>query len=251
MSTFTLSNPYTAIVSAIWGIIMNVAQATANSLGKKHTRDVTYEYTTNDSGAANPLGLLHPECRHGGCSVNSEEQNYIDLTPELWAEWARAFKSKAELGVLVWIKIHDPKGNKQFEYKQIAESLEIHVSTVSKALRNLVAKGYLSSRYLASEANNVERQVRDRLQDKLGGLTEVATPSGRIDLLTKTEIIEVKALKDWKAALGQILVYSAFYPEHQKRIHLFGTAAELAKLADIQAACLGFDVLVTAEEVEG
>lgn len=74
-----------------------------------------------------------------------------------------------------------------------------------------------------------------------------------IDLLTDCAIIEVKSLANsiqgWKAALGQILVYSAFYPGHQKRIHLFGTAAELAKLADIQAACLGFDVCVTGEEV--
>jgi IS30 family transposase len=178
-----------------------------------------------------------------------QEQNYLDLTYEQWSEWCRAFKSKAELGVLVWIKINDPSDSKQFEYKEIAEALELHVSTVSRALRNIVAKGYLSSRYLVSEANNVERQVRDRLHQRLGGLKEVITTAGRIDLLTDAEIIEVKAVKDWKAALGQILVYSAFYPEHQKRIHLFGTAAELAKQADIQSACLGFDVCVTGEEV--
>lgn len=98
--------------------------------------------------------------------------------------------------------------------------------------------------------NRVEGLVRDRLHAQLGGLAEVSTPAGRIDLLTDSEIIEVKSYQSWKAALGQILVYSAFYPKHQKRIHLFGTAAELAKLADIQAACLGFDVCVTGEEVQ-
>ena len=52
----------------------------------------------------------------------------------------------------------------------------------------------------------------------LNGQREVNTPCGRIDILTKEQIIEVKEYKGWKAALGQILVYSNFYPEHQRRI---------------------------------
>lgn len=50
-------------------------------------------------------------------------------------------------------------------------------------------------------------------------------------------------------------VTSAYYPEHQKRLHLFGTAKQLEKLSDIEAACLAFEipaivqVLVTDEEV--
>jgi hypothetical protein len=96
---------------------------------------------------------------------------------------------------------------------------------------------------------NAEAQVCDRLKNGLGGLGEVNTSAGRIDLLTDDEIIEIKRITDWKAALGQILVYSAFYPEHRKRIHLFGKCSELTKLPDIEAACLAFDVNVTAEEV--
>lgn len=83
----------------------------------------------------------------------------------------------------------------------------------------------------------------------MGRLVEVFTPAARVDLVTNTEIIEVKAVKDWKAALGQILIYSAFYPDHQKRLHLFGTAKELEALADIEAAVISFEVKVTAEEV--
>lgn len=98
--------------------------------------------------------------------------------------------------------------------------------------------------------NTIEKSIRDCLHAELGGLVEVVTPAGRIDLLTDTEIIEVKAVKDWKAALGQILVYSGFYPQHQKRLHLFGTASALLALADIEAAVLGFAVKVTGEEVK-
>ncbi|MDJ0719082.1 MAG: hypothetical protein QNJ54_33460 [Prochloraceae cyanobacterium] len=76
--------------------------------------------------------------------------------------------------------------------------------------------------FKTSKINPVEYQIRDRLHQQSGGLKEVATPAGRIDLLTNTEIIEIKRIGDWKAALGQILVYSAYYPEHQKRLHLFG-----------------------------
>lgn len=94
-----------------------------------------------------------------------------------------------------------------------------------------------------------DRNTR-RLHQKLGGLKEVATPAGRSDLLTDTEIIEIKRVSDWKAALGQILVYSAYYPEQDARIHLFGSCSELIKLPDIEAASLAIEVNVTAEEIE-
>lgn len=71
---YTLQNPYTAILQLIWGIIKDVAQSTANTLGKvrKYHTKPNYEYNT-DSGAANPLERLHPE---RGCSV----KRYLALT---------------------------------------------------------------------------------------------------------------------------------------------------------------------------
>lgn len=51
--------------------------------------------------------------------------------------------------------------------------------------------------------------------------TEVCCPVGRIDVLTDWEIIEVKKISEWKSAIGQVLVYSLYYPHHSKRIHLF------------------------------
>ena len=66
-----------------------------------------------------------------------------------------------------------------------------------------------------------EYYISNKLNQILNGQMEVNTQCGRIDILTETEIIEVKEYKLWKSALGQILSYSYFYPGKQKRIHLF------------------------------
>lgn len=76
MTSAILSNPYTAILQAIWGIIIKVAQSTGNTLGIRrlislnYLKSQHYEYNIN-GGAGNPLQLLlHPEER--GCSVSKE-----------------------------------------------------------------------------------------------------------------------------------------------------------------------------------
>jgi AraC-like DNA-binding protein len=67
-----------------------------------------------------------------------------------------------------------------------------------------------------------ERDVRDRLQSQLGGKVEAYTKYGLIDLLTETELIEIKTIDRWKDAIGHILAKSNKYPTHAKRLHLFG-----------------------------
>ncbi|AGC02398.1 transcriptional regulator [Acanthamoeba polyphaga moumouvirus] len=69
--------------------------------------------------------------------------------------------------------------------------------------------------------NCKEKQLKLKLQKKLGGTTEVPTSCGKIDLLTKNYIVEIKTYNNWKAALGQILAYSDQYPDKNKRIYLF------------------------------
>lgn len=115
----------------------------------------------------------------------------------------------------------------------------------------LCKKGFLDSKYgQAASRDRIEHQIRDRLKAELGGQTEVVTAVGRIDLLTATEVIEIKNIDDWKEALGKILAYSAFFPEHSKRIHLFGKP-DLTKLARFSATCSEFGITVTFEEVLG
>ena len=62
------------------------------------------------------------------------------------------------------------------------------------------------------------------LAKKEGGWTEVIVESGRIDILTTQEVIEVKEAIDWKSAIGQVLVYATYYPSHSPRIHLFSSS---------------------------
>jgi hypothetical protein len=99
------------------------------------------------------------------------------------------------------------------------------------------------------QKNDIEHQICDRLKLELGGEVEVITAVGRIDLLTAFEVIEIKNINNWKEALGKILAYSAFFPEHSKRIHLFG-CRDCAKLALAQATCSEFEITVTFEEVK-
>lgn len=140
--------------------------------------------------------------------------------------------------------------NLDYSVTAVAQELGLSEGAVSKAIRRLEQKKLLElGVFSTSSNNNLECQIRNRLHAVLAGLTEVTTPAGRIDLLTEAEIIEVKAVKDWKAALGQILVYSGFYPQHQKRLHLFGTARELEALVNIEVAVISFGIRVTGEEV--
>lgn len=96
------------------------------------------------------------------------------------------------------------------------------------------------------EYKNPESVVRDRLLEKYRGSKEVPTEAGKIDLLTSSEIIEVKQINKWKEALGQILVYGHYYPSHQKRIHLFGECHS-SYLEIIQKHCEKVGVLLTWE----
>lgn len=98
----------------------------------------------------------------------------------------------------------------------------------------------------ASEKVPRERYYRDKLARQLCGETEVPVEDGRIDVLTCQEIIEVKHIRQWKSALGQILHYGQYYPCHQKRIHLFGVDNEV-KLPTIQHTCERRNVIVTWE----
>lgn len=134
---------------------------------------------------------------------------------------------------------------------EIADAIGSSPRTVEKDLRKLGAVGLLPKWFTLKRPNvNIEFQIRARLQSELGGQVEVVTAVGRIDLLTESEVIEIKSIDDWKEALGKILAYAAFFPNHNKRIHLFGKP-DLTKLALAQDTCSEFGVAVTFEEVCG
>lgn len=181
---------------------------------------------------------------------------FYPLKSEEWLDSINKL-THSELKILYYIRSLDPYNNGiNLTPAQIAEDLstekhKMHRSTVGRAIRKLEENEFLKPGLYLSQVtqHNLEAEITNSLHKQLGGLTEVSTPAGRIDLLTYEEIIEVKRISNWKAALGQILVYSAFYPEQDARLHLFGRRDELIKVADIEAACLAFNVKVTAEEV--
>jgi hypothetical protein len=88
-----------------------------------------------------------------------------------------------------------------------------------------------------------EKEIKLKLQKELGGEIEKETESGFIDLLTDTQIIEIKNGINWKYAVGQILMYSIDFPNHQKRIHLFDMDRDIK----IEQKCGLYSIVVTYE----
>lgn len=137
---------------------------------------------------------------------------------------------------------------------ELATLLNVSRQSISSAVAHLRQHGFWQERWgKEQEKDDIENQVRERLRDQYGGLAEVPTAVGRIDLLTYTEVIEVKHIRGWKAALGQVLAYSSLYPEHGKRIHLFYKEDDLPKKPyreEIEVICSALNVTVTFEEVQ-
>ena len=104
---------------------------------------------------------------------------------------------------------------------------------------------YLNSRH---RVRLTEKSVQARLAKTLKQVKrEVQTLAGNIDLLTERELIEVKSIKSWKCAVGQVLIYGQSYPTHQKRIHLFGEASRNF-VSMIRSYCTPLDIEVTWED---
>jgi hypothetical protein len=100
--------------------------------------------------------------------------------------------------------------------------------------------------YRACVAEHLERHYRDDMLNELEGEAEVQTPAGRIDIMTADEIIEVKEIHQWKAALGQILAYSFYHEGKTCRLHLFGEA-DGETVRTIDSVCEKYNVRVTYE----
>ena len=90
--------------------------------------------------------------------------------------------------------------------------------------------------------SNKEKTIQSKLKKHLGGKIEVPTPVGKIDLLTKDKLIEIKKYDDWKCALGQLIAYSSFQPDKKKVLYLFDVGDK--KLSVIKKICKDNDIKV-------
>lgn len=136
----------------------------------------------------------------------------------------------------------------QLSADEIMQQASISRSAYSNAINKLADLNLLPDWCSIKRKKHPERDVRDRLQSQLGGVAEAYTKYGLIDLLTDTELIEVKAVDRWKDAIGHIVAKSEKYPTHKKRLHLFGPEAPI--LEHIETICDRLNIEVTYEKVE-
>jgi hypothetical protein len=95
-------------------------------------------------------------------------------------------------------------------------------------------------------SQQIEKKIQAKLAKKYNADVEIETEVGMIDMLTNTEIIEIKVASKWKHALGQIISYGEFYPSHKKKIILFGKVE--VNIETIKKICIKFDVEVELHE---
>jgi hypothetical protein len=88
-----------------------------------------------------------------------------------------------------------------------------------------------------------ERDVSQALAEQENGKCEVKTPVGYIDVLTDKYVYEVKIAKRWKEAVGQVLTYKAYYPNHKPRLYLYGKPSITKKTIEEQCRTLGIVVV--------
>ncbi|WP_052710505.1 hypothetical protein [Azospirillum thiophilum] len=93
-----------------------------------------------------------------------------------------------------------------------------------------------------------EAYYRDQEALRIGAKREVRCGSGWCDLLSSSEIVEVKEGRHWRHALGQALAYSTYWPDRRRRIHLFDID-NAVHLAECVRVCAAFDVVVSVAQV--
>ena len=93
-----------------------------------------------------------------------------------------------------------------------------------------------------------ESTISDRLAKELKGNREVFIDESkqRIDVMTKTTIIEVKRYRYRCAAIGQVSYYGEFYPKKSLRIHLFQCESNRDEI--FEKLCERFNIVVTYED---
>lgn len=92
----------------------------------------------------------------------------------------------------------------------------------------------------------LEKHVQERLAAEFGG-GHHTVDIGIIDILTPTMVCELKNWDSWLKALGQILAYSYYFPERQKRIHFFGPCPNNWKVYSIYVILSKYNIVMSCE----
>lgn len=96
-------------------------------------------------------------------------------------------------------------------------------------------------------SSDEEIHIQRKLELLTGG-KHARCPAGIIDILSDTELIEIKRWHRWKEALGQIMAYRIYYPNHSVRIHFFDKKPH--NFDSIIDTLQLYDINVTSEKCE-
>jgi len=88
--------------------------------------------------------------------------------------------------------------------------------------------------------NDREKQIQKILKKSLNGKIEVEVPAGYIDILTKKSVVEIKHYDDWICAIGQLMVYSTYYPKKNRTLYLFDVGDK--DISIIEDMCNKYDI---------
>lgn len=92
-----------------------------------------------------------------------------------------------------------------------------------------------------------EHDVQRKLERELSGKHE-SCPAGVPDLVTSTELIEIKVWKNWKNAMGQLIAYHEYFPDKNMRAHFFGPFPSMEKRICIITHLVKNNIRVSWEE---
>jgi len=85
---------------------------------------------------------------------------------------------------------------------------------------------------------NLEKYIQHKVNNEIyHGIEEVSNIHGRIDILTPTQIIELKEISKYKHGIGQLQAYSTLYPNRKLTLYVFGTIDDIARY---QNACVSY-----------
>lgn len=76
-----------------------------------------------------------------------------------------------------------------------------------------------------TKRGKIEIEIQKKMEVETGGKHEIC-PAGIADIVTEKEVIEIKNWKQWKYAIGQLIVYGKYFPNRHLRCHLFGKKPE-------------------------
>jgi hypothetical protein len=149
------------------------------------------------------------------------------IHPDLAVNFAQWISSEFALKVSEWIN----------EWRKQSQNEHTFANEIGKLVSD-------------RENINTESIIADSLAKKLNGQREVECESGIIDILTNSEIIEVKHASKWKHAIGQVQCYNYKFGR-QMRIHLFYYRDEsIENMEHILNICSNLNISVTTELYE-